>query len=225
MPFDNFDDDQWRAEKLQSAFRQVVWAFLEEDAGATLEKLLKNEIPEFKGGNVAQKPEEFTQRTIVEGVLKALGFNVRHHPVQLVKDERKQPDIELRNLGEQCVGIVECKPLLEERNDDKALQDLEERYLKTNAFAHYKKSPDMKYLVGIATDGFDWKLRIKDLETGGMVPEHASEYSLVDDSEGIHHCYYTERHENTRTHWPAIRDELAVDFVSSFGIHNLPGER
>lgn len=222
MGFDSFDNDEYCAERLQTAFRQFVWEFLEEDAGATCRELLNSETARFKGGYVGQKPEEFTQRTIVEEVLKALGYEIRHHPVDLVKSELKQPDIELRNLSDQCVGIVECKALNRERNNGAAIEDLHTPYFKDNTFAKIKKELDLQYLVGIATDGFDWKIRIKNLETGEMRQESNANYSLVDDSDGIHHCFYSEVHEETKTVWPQIREELAENFVANFGIHNLP---
>lgn len=223
MPFDDFDKDKYRAEKLQTAFRRFVRAFLEEDAGPVCGKLLENESMTFRGGNVGQKPEEFTQKALVDEVLDALGYKPKHHPVDLMKDEQRQPDIHLRNLSEQYVGIVECKALNRERSGEEAIDDLVERNLQANTFAKYKKHPKMRYLVGIATDGFDWKLRVKDLETNELLPDFSDSYSLVDDSKGIYHCYYTEVHKETKTDWPAIRDELAQNFVSTFGIHNLPG--
>lgn len=230
MSFDDFDDDEYRAERLQTAFRRFIWEFLKEDAGATCRELLNEPTARFNGGYVDQKPEEFTQRTIVEEVLKALGYEVKHHPVELVKEDRKQPDVKLQGLSNRCVGIAECKALNKERNDGKtpnrgdALKSLEERYLKTNAFARYKKELDMRYLVGIATDGFDWKLRVKDLETEEMCPEFAADYSIANNSDGLHHCYYSERHEDTKTDWPRIRENLAENFVADFKVHTLPGD-
>jgi hypothetical protein len=224
MGFDSFDRDDYHAEKLQTAFRGFVQSFLDEDASPVCRELLNTKTAQFRGGNVVQKPEEFTQRTIIEAVLKALGHEVQHHPVALVPEDRKQPDIKLRGTSDRYVGIVECKALNRERNGEEALDSLEERYLKTNAFSTYKKSMEMEYLVGIATDGFDWKIRVKELETGRRVPEYSGDYSLVDDSDGIHHCYYSEVHEESKTIWPPIREELAQRFVSKFGKHNLPGE-
>jgi len=227
MGFEEFDEDHVKAEKLQSVFREFVSSFLhgqKKNAGNTCEKLLRNEVSEFKGGTVGKKPEKFTQETIIEGVLDALGYDTTHDPVKLVKDEKKQPDIELGGVGDEHVGIVECKALLRERNSGHALDSLEERYLDTNAFAHYKTNQEMQYVVGIATDGFDWKLRVKDIKRGEILPEFEANYSLVDDSDGIHHCYYAARYDEAKTHWPAIREELAENFVSNFGSHNLPGD-
>lgn len=191
--------------------------------GAALQDLLNNDTSAFRGGIVGKKPERFTQETLIDGVLSALGYETTHDPVELLKDEPKQPDVKLDGLSDPYVGVVECKALNRERNSEDALDSLEERYLKTNAFAHYKKDLNMRYLVGIATDGFDWKLRVKDLETGEMRPDLAVDYCIADNSKGLHHCYYSEIHEETKTNWPEIRENLAENFVSSFARHNLPG--
>ncbi len=222
MGFGDFDEDRYHAEKLQMAFRQFVWECLERDAGAKCRELLNNESIDLEGGHVQQLPEEFTQQTIVDGVLDALGYELQHHPAELVKSEVKQPDIKLQNLSDRCVGIVECKRLNKERSDDAAIENLRDPYLQDNTFAHYKKELEMQYLVGIATDGFDWQIRVKNLQTGEVLPEYRANYSLVDDSNGIHHCYYSEIHEETKTAWPPNREELAENFVSKFGAHNLP---
>ncbi|USZ69735.1 hypothetical protein NGM10_16690 (plasmid) [Halorussus salilacus] len=224
MGFENFDHDRYCAERLQLAFRKFIWEFSDEDsesAGATCRKLLNDETYRFKGGSVGQMPEEFTQRTIVAEVLNALGYTITHHPAELVKDERTQPDIKLENVGEKCVGIVECKALNRERNGREAIENLKDPYLERNSFAKYKKYPNMKYLVGIATDGFDWKLRVKDIEAGELVPEFGGTYSLVDDSNGLHYCYHSELKNGTNLHWPDIRRELAENFVSTFSRRNL----
>lgn len=224
MGFDGYSDDIYHAEKLQTAFEEFIGLF--EDAGASgiCRDLIENESKQFKGGVVGQQPEHVTQKHLVVPVLEALGYEVTERPVEILKDEQKQPDLELRNLGPECVGIVECKALNRERNQGKAEDSLEDRYLCENAFARYKKELEMQYLVGIATDGFDWKIEVKDVETDELVPEFEAEYSLVDQTDGIQHAYYKRFESETRTDWPGIRETLAQEFVSNFAIHNLPGQ-
>lgn len=230
MGFNQFDPDICHAQNHQSKLRDFIDAFEPQDAYSVCEQLIRDETKRLKSGEVDKEPEIFTQENLICPCLRALGYELRTHPGELIKTERKKPDIRLTNLGDEHVGIVECKALNRERNGGDAFDSLEERYLEENAFARYKKSLDQQYLVGIGTDGFDWEIRVKDLETGERLPEYKAQHSLVDDSKALRHFYY-DRYEGDTNYsdkdwneWRNIRDRLAKNFVSNFGIHNLPGE-
>lgn len=228
MGLGEYGNDRCCAQNLQSKLESFVSAFDAQDANSVCERLIRNEKARLKSGEVDKEPEIFTVRNLIIPCLSALGYEPRDHPGELVTDEPKKPDIRLTNLDSKYVGIAECKAINRERDGGKAFESLEERYLKENAFARYKKHLDQQYLVGIATDGFDWEIRVKDLDTEEYV--YSESHSLVDDTETIRHFYY-DRHyqgdtnysEKESNEWTEIRDRLAENFVANFGRHNLPG--
>lgn len=227
MGLDNYDDDIYCAQNLQSSLAEFVTPFDVQDANSVCEQLIQDKKERLKSGHVDKEPEIFTVRNLIMPCLSALGYTPRDHPGELVKDEPKKPDIRLTSLDSKYVGIAECKAINRERDRNKALESLEKRYLEENTFARYKKNLDQQYLVGIATDGFDWKIRIKDLNTGERVYERS--HSLVDESRAIRHFYYNEHYqgdtnyaEKESNEWTEIRSRLAENFVSNFGVHNLP---
>ena len=231
MGFDAYDRDVYLAQKLQSTLAEFVDAFRSQEAYRDCERLIESEKERLISGQVDKEPEIFVRDNLICPCLEALGYTPRTDPGSLLKDEPKKPDIRLTGLSERFVGIVECKAINRERERGEALDSLKERYLGENTFARYRKSLEQKYLVGIATDGFDWEMRVKDLETGDYVSNCNGSHSLVDDSAAVQHFYYdryagkTNYSKKTKNEWSNVRDRLAENFVADFGIHNLPESR
>ncbi len=128
------------------------------DSGS-LARILTGET--FKGGIVGQAPEFFTEQYLIVPVLNGLGFNqVRWRPVDLTKEERKEPDFQIDDPPSEIVCIVEAKRLGREKADASASKQIE-GYLSDDTFVKYATDRDRRFLVGIATDGVFWTLYAK----------------------------------------------------------------
>ncbi len=164
------------------------------DSGV-LERILDGET--FKGGVVGQTPEFFTEQYLIVPVLNALGFNeVRWRPVDLTKDERKEPDFQVDDPPAGTVCIVESKRLGREIEDASASRQIE-GYLIDDTFVKYAKNRNQRYLVGIGTDGLIWTLYAKPI--GEPEPINIGSISIQDELSSL-----------TQAHRRATRSESSL---------------
>ena len=199
------------AENLRRVVEEFVTTFEDCGAASTLEDLIQSKATPFVGGSVRKQPERFTREELIEPCFTTLGYEVNGDPVTPIKEDRKQPDVELNDGSSEYICIAECKALNRERRDGAASENLKERYLEQNAFATHKFTPDLQYLVGIATDGFTWQFYAKDLTAN----EHRNlgNSSLLPVIRQVYNDRYGGSSANS---WPDMRDHIANDFVSNF---------
>lgn len=158
--------NQFYAQGVFNVFSRFVNEFHERGAVSELKALSNGK--QFQGGIVGQKPELFTERTLIGPCLSQLGYtNIVEQPADLVKDEQSVPDFKVEGAGNDCICIVESKRFGKHQrgNNDEATEELS-RYLDEYALAKYKRNQDVQYLIGIATDGVNWVLSARDRETG-----------------------------------------------------------
>lgn len=219
--------DLYDTEPVRAVVQSFVSAFEDKGAAPTLEQLLDSSAKTFVGGNVRKQPERFTREELIEPCFEALGYEVNGDPVKLVKEDPKQPDLELQGVGTSCVCIAECKALNKERDekerDDRdreegdATESLKDRYLSENAFATHKQTRDFQYLVGFATDGFVWNLYLKDVINNES--KHVAEASLLPLINRIYNKRYSGSPEQG---WPEFRKQVAEEFIADFAARNIP---
>lgn len=182
--FDHTRDDD-RAGQLVGSIRTFVREFATRQEAAQLRKLMEGD--ELNGGILGQAPEDFTEHELIEPCLDALGYSdpkqdditssepqFGRQPSQYPKVETKRPDYELRNIHDQLTCIVEVKAINREPLDGqgKATENIA-AYLANDTFCKHARNHPPGVLVGIGTDGFQWTLWLKDLDTGTVYDDIA----------------------------------------------------
>jgi len=231
---DGFGPNEYAAQEVLRKLSVFPERFHELGANGELRNLL-NSPEKLSGPEVHQKPEFFTEQYLIEPILYGLGFDdptsdtynedapyFIRRPSTFDTVEQKRPDYLLKLVDSEVVCFLEAKAANRERPDggETAATDQVNGYLRTNAFhqVDYFDSPDRRYLVGIATDGFRWSLHSKDLETG----ERRSNESMIDLTDLVDWTPWLggrdTRTKNVRT---KSRARLASEFTPVFGAHSL----
>lgn len=224
--------DRIRADNLISSLEAFVSLFQREGESKQLDDLLAGEP--FLGGSVGQAPEDFTEQTLIQPCLAALGYKdsnspstssdsprFTRQPTQLIKDERRRPDYRLENVDDRILCIVESKAINREdptTNTAEATKNVLS-YLEDNTLSKYLQKIERRFLVGIGTDGFRWSIHAKDIRNGGQ-QQILESVSLVDEVSEI----AQRRHgEVSDEQWrPQMRNTLAEKFVRWLSVENLP---
>ena len=168
------------AERVQIQTEVVASKFRELNEGGQLEKVLRTPST-LPGVRIEQAPEVFTEQYLIEPVLHGLGYlnpisedytgegsHFIRQPTTYRKVEPKQPDYLLKNIHPAVVCIVESKAANREQlrgSKQHATADIQ-MYLEEDTFCKYLRDVDLRYLVGIGTDGLRWTMWMKDLDTG-----------------------------------------------------------
>lgn len=158
-----FDIDHIRAHNVLRALQEFATEAQQRKAVNALKQVASNSKRQFKGGHVDQAPEYFTEQQLIEPVLEQLALNPWPRPVDLVKDERNRPDYRLRQIAPNCLAIAESKALNRERNQGDATDDVH-TYLQDETFLRTLRREEVRYSVGVATDGLEWRLIARDIE-------------------------------------------------------------
>jgi len=153
--------------------------FRELGEGGRLAKLLRS-TRTLEGAPLEQAPEVFTEQYLIEPVLDGLGYlnpiseeysgqepHFIRRPSTYADVEPNRPDYLLKNVDSSVACIVEAKAANKERMSgakQAATEDVRD-YLEENTFCRYLRDIDLRYLIGIGTDGLRWTLWMKDLET------------------------------------------------------------
>lgn len=168
--------DQFYAQAILTQITAFVEKFKEKGELNALRNVIEQRR-ELQGGIVGQMPERFTKDELISPMLDDLGYqNITAEPADLVHDQHTIPDFRVEGVDETCVCIAEAKRLgrVPELDAEQTEVELEvEKYLNENALTKYKRDLDVRYLVGIGTDGIVWILYGKDLETGTQTAVHA----------------------------------------------------
>ncbi|SEP27926.1 hypothetical protein SAMN05216388_10628 [Halorientalis persicus] len=160
-----FDVDHLRAQNVLQALQDFAAEVRQRRAVTQVKKVARNAATQFKGGYVDQAPEYFTEQYLIESVLDQLALGPWPRPVELVKDEQRRPDYRLRDVATNCLAIGESKALNRERNQGKATEDIK-GYLHDETFLKTLRREEVRYSIGIATDGLKWRLFARDIDTG-----------------------------------------------------------
>jgi len=160
-----FDTDHIRAHNVLRALQEFAAESRRRKAVNALKQVANNSKRQFKGGHVDQAPEYFTEQYLIEPVLAQLALEPWPRPVDLVKDERNRPDYSLRQVAPNCLAIAESKALNRERNHADATEDVH-KYLQDETFLKTLRREEVRYSVGVATDGLEWRLIARDIERG-----------------------------------------------------------
>lgn len=158
-----FDVDRLRAHNVIRALQEFAAEARRRKAVKPLKRVVRNPSHQFRGGYVDQAPEYFTEQYLIQPVLEELALDPWPRPVDLVKDERNRPDYRLQQLAPNCLAIAESKALNRERNHDRATEDVN-KYLRDETFLQTLQREEMRYSVGVATDGLKWQLIARDIE-------------------------------------------------------------
>jgi len=173
--------DEGVATKVYSELEGFVDQFKQMSEGGQLERLCTTS-KRFNGANIGQSPEDFTERTLVEPVLRALGYAdrnekngtdgayFRRRPSTFESVEPKRPDYLLDDVDDSLTCLLEVKAINREQCDGKreaATEDLQD-YVHDDTFCKTVYKRDNAYLLGLGTDGFRWTHFVKDLDTGAV---------------------------------------------------------
>jgi len=159
----NIEEDILHAQNVISGLKQFATETRRRNAISAVKKVVDNPNKRFKGGYVGQAPEYFTEKYLIEPVLKLLHLDPWPRPVDLVKDERNRPDYRIDGVCEDFMAIAESKALNGERNSKRATKDIN-NYLHDQTFLKTLQREQIRYSIGIATDGLEWCLIARDLE-------------------------------------------------------------
>ncbi|WP_332899707.1 hypothetical protein [Haladaptatus sp. CMSO5] len=173
---------------------------------------------DFRGGIVRQKPEFFTEQYLIVPILEGLGFeSIRWRPVNLIKNERKQPDFEIDDPPTNSVCIVEAKRLGLEQSKGIAEQQVK-KYLASDTFVKYGTDLNCEYLVGIGTDGIDWTVYAK--EVGQSKQKCLATASI---KEELRKLALADRHEteSPKRLVQKTRNSIEESLVAGFAKHNI----
>ncbi|WP_158056538.1 hypothetical protein [Halorussus halophilus] len=158
-----FDIDNIRAHNVLRALQEFAAEAKRRKAVNALKQVVNNSNRQFKGGYVDQAPEYFTEQYLIEPILAQLALEPWPRPVDLVKDERNRPDYSLRQVPPNCLAIAESKALNRERKHGDATEDVH-KYLQDETFLKTLRREEVRYSVGIATDGLEWRLIARDIK-------------------------------------------------------------
>lgn len=158
-----FDVDHIRAHNVLRALHGFAAEAHRRQAVKSLKQVASNPKHQFKGGHVDQAPEYFTEQYLIQPVLEELALNPWPRPVDLVKDERNRPDYRLQEIAPNCLAIAESKALNRQRNHDRATEDVNE-YLRDETFLKTLRREEVRYSLGVATDGLEWRLVARDIK-------------------------------------------------------------
>ena len=215
---EELNTDKIRAENALTEIQSFIEVVDDRGALSALKRILEGDT--FEGGYVGQAPEYFTERYLIEPLLEALGYtDPIGQPVDLVKDERRRPDFRLEGIHPQCVCIVESKRLNEEQHSNAATNDII-NYLQDDTFVKYAKDHRVQYLLGVATDGLDWTLHAKDLQTGTQT--RIVTESIRDVVQTVNTNYTAETVPPERW-WSDTRNIVRSNLVNEFSIENIFG--
>lgn len=223
------------ATKVYTELEGFVDQFKRMGEGGQLERLCTTP-KRFHGTNIGQSPEDFTERTLVEPILRALGYYdrnaatddaegayFRRRPSTFSNVEPKRPDYLLENVDDSMTCLLEVKAINREQQEGKreaATEDVE-KYLEDNTFCKYIHDTEHTFLLGIATDGFRWTHSVKNLDTGTV----SSPESKVDISPVI--ASIAREHDVIRGEpdlgWKESVTFLANELVERYGADNLAG--
>lgn len=211
------DADLHRANNVLVAVQDFAEEVRQRKVISDLQKVVDSPSRQFNGGYVEQAPEYFTEKYLIEPVLDRLGLEPWPRPVDLVKDERNRPDYRLDGVGESCLAIAESKALNGERRHSKATDDMR-TYLNDRTFLKTLRNRDVRYSVGIATDGLEWHLIARDVEED-ILTEIGSAYITSPVSVALEKAHSTVDPEED---WmPDARKEVADSLVAMFARENI----
>jgi hypothetical protein len=160
-----FEIDRLRAHNVLRALQKFAAEARRRQAVNSLKQVARNSKHQFKGGYVDQAPEYFTEQYLIQPVLEQLALDPWPRPVDLVKDERNRPDYRLQQVAPNCLAIAESKALNRQRNHNRATEDVK-KYLQDETFLKTLQREEVRYSVGVATDGLEWQLIARDIEEG-----------------------------------------------------------
>ncbi|WP_276259004.1 hypothetical protein [Haloglomus litoreum] len=212
-----FDVDLHRANNVLVAVQDFVQEVRRRKAISDIKTIVDNSSKHFNGGYVEQAPEYFTEKYLIEPVLERLGLEPWPRPVDLVKDERNRPDYRIDGVVENCLVIAESKALNRERQHSKATEDMR-TYLNDQTFLKTLRNREVRYSIGIATDGLEWRLIARDAEED-VLTEVGS--AFIDSPVGT---ALTKAHSTVdpEEDWmPDARREVADSLVDMFGRENI----
>jgi hypothetical protein len=214
-----FDVDHLRAHNVLRALQTFAGEAQRRHAVKSLKRVARNSKHQFKGGYVDQAPEYFTEQYLIQPVLEELALDPWPRPVDLVKDERNRPDYRLQQVAPNCLAIAESKALNRQRDDNKnkATEDVN-KYLKDDTFLKTLRREEVRYSVGIATDGLEWQLIARDIEE--EIQTEVVACSLVDPVKMVLEKAHSE--VDPAADWaPDARERVADTLVANFSRENL----
>lgn len=212
-----FDVDNLRAHNVLRALQAFAAEARRRKAVKSLKQVARNPKHQFKGGYVDQAPEYFTEQYLIQPVLEQLALDPWPRPVDLVKDERNRPDYRLQQVSPNCLAIAESKALNRERNHGRATEDVY-KYLMDGTFLKTLQREEVRYSVGIATDGLEWRLIARDVERD--VQTEIDGCSLADPAEMVLEKAHSE--VDPDEDWmPTARDRVADTLVAMFSRENI----
>lgn len=212
-----FDPDLHRAHNVLVALERFADEVRRRAAVNDVLQVVKSTSRTFKGGYVKQAPEYFTEKYLIEPVLEELALEPWPRPVDLMKDERNRPDYRLDGVGDDCLAIGESKALNEERRHQKATEDMEE-YLSDRTFLKTLRGREVRYSVGVATDGLAWTLLARDVDRG-VQAEIGTEY--IDESVATALQKANSTVDPEQDWMPDARGEVAESLVTTFSRENI----
>lgn len=212
-----FDVDHLRAHNVLRALQTFAGEAQRRHAVKSLKRVARNPKHQFNGGYVDQAPEYFTEQYLIQPVLEELALDPWPRPVDLVKDERNRPDYRLQQVAPNCLAIAESKALNRERNHDRATEDVD-KYLRDETFLKTLQREEVRYSVGIATDGLEWRLVARDIKEG--VQTEIGERSLADPVEMVLEKAHAET-DPAEDWMPEARHRVADTLVANFSRENL----
>lgn len=211
-----FDADLHRANNVLVAVQNFASEVQSRKAIGDVLEVVDSPSKHFYGGYVEQAPEYFTEVYLIEPVLERLGLEPWPRPVELVKDERNRPDYRLDGL-DGCLAIAESKALNGERQHSEATDDIE-KYLSDQTFLKTLKNRQVRYSIGVATDGLEWRLVARDTETD-IQTQIGSCFIDSPISTALRKIHSTVDPEED---WmPDARREVADSLVSTFSRENV----
>jgi hypothetical protein len=212
-----FDVDHLRAHNVLRALQAFAAEAQRRHAVKSLKRVARNPKHQFNGGYVDQAPEYFTEQHLIQPVLEELALDPWLRPVDLVKDERNRPDYRLQQVAPNCLAIAESKALNRERNHDKATEDVN-KYLRDETFLKTLRREEVRYSVGIATDGLEWQLIARDIKEG--IQTNVGRCSLADPVTTVLEKAHSET-DPAEDWMPDARHRVADTLVTTFSRENL----
>lgn len=214
-----FDADYIRAHNVLRALQTFADEVRRRKAVKPIKQVASNPSRQFKGGHVDQAPEYFTEQYLIQPVLEELALDPWPRPVDFVEDERNRPDYRLQQVAPNCLAIAESKALNRQRNDskNKATEDVNE-YLEDDTFLKTLRREEVRYSVGVATDGLEWQLIARDIKE--EVQTEVVACSLADPVKMVLEKAHTE--VDPAVDWaPDARRRVADTLVDNFSRENL----
>jgi len=212
-----FDVDHLRAHNVLRSLQAFAAEAQRRHAVKSLKRVARNPSHQFKGGYVDQAPEYFTEQHLIQPVLEELALDPWPRPVALVKDERNRPDYRLQQVAPNCLAIAESKALNRERNHSVGSEDVN-KYLRDETFLKTLRREEVRYSVGVATDGLEWRLIARDIKEG--VQTEVGGCSLADPLEMVLEKAHSET-DPAEDWMPDARHRVADTLVANFSRENL----